>query len=299
MRMKRMFLTLTAMLLALTVSAQSAQKQQTFESFNGISVSGDFEVTLSPGTEYSVLLTVDQAILPYVQCFVNTGTLYISVGKLPKEVKKLFKGRKAPKPAYYATITTPTVGTVTLADNVSLIGTSTFTAKQFALTLSGKSQVRHLSIEDATNAQVTMSKSAIAELNVDADVCQATLAGSASLRLTYNVEQLQLAAKGSTTLVAGGATGTANVSGDNSAKITLNGTAEELLEVRSSGGSIDALNLQTRKAVITMNGGSLVESASDEIVVDLSGKSSVLFDHDPKITVVGIKTSSLQHYGNR
>ena len=70
--MKRYLITAVALLaagiLSLTqASAQTTQKQQTFESFTGISVSGDFQVTLTPGTEYSAMLTVDEAVMRVLQ----------------------------------------------------------------------------------------------------------------------------------------------------------------------------------------------------------------------------------------
>lgn len=279
-----------------TAQAQSAQKQQTFESFSSISVSGDFQVTLTPGSEYGATLSVDQACMPYVQCFVSSGTLIVTVGKLPKEVKKLYKGKN--KPSYYVVITAPKLGGVSLSDNATLMGTGNFTADQFKLDLAGRSQVRHLTVEDAAAADVTMAKNTIAELNLDADRISVSTNGSSSLRLQFSAENLALQAHGSSTLSATGDTGTTALTADGSSKVSLSGNSEEGIAFSTSGStSVDALACKTPKADVVMTGGTVVEAATEALKLELSGRSSLIFDHDPSIEIVSVKTSSINHYG--
>lgn len=298
--MKRYLITAVALLaagiLSLTqATAQTAQKQQTFESFTGINVSGDFQVTLTPGTEYSTILTVDEAIMPYVQCFVTGGVLSVTVGKLPKEVKKLFKGKN--KPTYILVVTAPQLGNIALKDNVTLMATNNFTAGALRLDLTGKSQVRHLTVEDAASADIVMSKNAIADLTLDADQVNAEISGSAQLRLNYNVETLKIQSKNSALIAANGEAGQTTIVAEGSSKISLNGLSEELLDVKGGGSAnIDCLKLETKKANIVLTGATLVEAATDEISVDLSGKSTLIFDNDPAVNVVSIKTSTMTRH---
>ncbi len=298
--MKRYLMTAVALLaagiLSLTqATAQTAQKQQTFESFTGINVSGDFQVTLTPGTEYATTLTVDEAIMPYVQCFVTGGVLSVTVGKLPKEVKKLFKGKN--KPTYILVVTAPQLGNITLKDNATLMTTNSFTAGTFRLDLSGKSQVRHLTVEDAASADIIMSKNAIADLTIDADQVNAELSGSTQLRLNYNVETLKVQSKNSALISANGEAGQTTIVAEGSSKISLDGLSEELLDVKGGGSAnIDCLKLETKKANIVLTGATLVEAASEEISVELSGKSTLIFDNDPVVNVVSIKTSTMTRY---
>ena len=298
--MKRYLITAVALLaagiLSLTqATAQTAQKQQTFESFTGINVSGDFQVTLTPGTEYATTLTVDEAIMPYVQCFVTGGVLSVTVGKLPKEVKKLFKGKN--KPSYILVVTAPQLGNITLKDNATLMTTNNFTAGTFRLDLSGKSQVRHLTVVDAASADIIMSKNAIADLTIDADQVNAELSGSAQLRLNYNVETLKVQSKNSALISANGDAGQTTIIAEGSSKISLDGLSEELLDVKGGGSAnIDCLKLETKKANIVLTGATLVEAASEEISVELSGKSTLIFDNDPVVNVISIKTSTMTRY---
>lgn len=298
--MKRFFITAAALLAAGILSltgaqAQTAQKQQTFDSFTGISVSGDFQVTLTPGAEYATTLTVDEAVMPYVQCIVTGQTLSVSVGKLPKEVKKLFKGKN--KPTYILVVTAPQLGNITLKDNATLMTTSNFTAGALRLDLSGKSQVRHLNVEDAASADIIMTKNAIADLTLDADEVSADLSGSAQLRLNYNVETLKVQAKNSALLSGNGEAGQTAIVAEGSAKISLSGLSEELLDVKGGGSAnIDCIKLETKKAEVVLTGATLVEAASAELSVDLSGKSTLVFDGDPLVKIVSIKNSTMTRY---
>lgn len=299
--MKRYLITAVAILAAGVLSltqatAQTAQKQQTYESFTGISVSGDFQVTLTPGTEYSATLTVDEAVMPYVQCFVTSQVLTVSVGKLPKEVKKLFKGKN--KPTYILVVTAPQLGNITLKDNVTLLTTNNFTAGQFRIDLSGKSQIRHLAVEDAASADIIMSKNAIADITIDADQVNTELSGSAQLRLAYNVESIKFQARNSALIAATGEAGQTAIAAEGSAKVSVSGLSDDGLEVKGAGSAnIDCLKLETRKADIVLTGATLVEAATDEISVDLSGRSTLVFDGDPLVKIVSVKTSTITRHG--
>ena len=298
--MKRFFITAVALLaagiLSLTqAAAQTTQKQQTFESFSGINISGDFQVTLTPGTEYAVTLTVDEAIMPHVQCFVTSGVLTVSVGKLPKEVKKLFKGKN--KPTYILVVTAPQLGNIALKDNVTLMTTNNFTAGALRLDLTGKSQIRHLTVEDAASADIIMSKNAIADLTLDANQVNVEMSGSAQLRLNYNVESLKIQSKNSALIAANGEAGQTTIVADGSSKISLTGLSEENIDVKGGGSAnIDCLKLETRRANIVLTGATLVEAAKEEISVDLSGKSTLIFDNDPVVKVVSIRTSTMTRH---
>ena len=298
--MKRYLITAVALLaagiLSLTqATAQTTQKQQTFESFSGINVSGDFQVTLTPGTEYAVTLTVDEAIMPHVQCFVTSGVLTVSVGKLPKEVKKLFKGKN--KPTYILVVTAPQLGNIALKDNVTLMTTNNFTAGALRLDLTGKSQIRHLTVEDAASADIIMSKNAIADLTLDANQVNVEMSGSAQLRLNYNVESLKIQSKNSALIAANGEAGQTTIVADGSSKISLTGLSEENIDVKGGGSAnIDCLKLETRRANIVLTGATLVEAAKEEISVDLSGKSTLIFDNDPVVKVVSIRTSTMTRH---
>lgn len=296
------FLLTAVMLLAgsLPSGAQSTQKRQTFESFTGISVNGDFVVTLDQGSEYAATVTVDEAYMPYVLCYVKNRTLTVTLDKVPRDVKKKFKGRKAQKPTFNVTITMPSLSEISLTDNVVLMSTGQFTANDLFINLLGKSQIKHLEVDAGNSASVSMAKSTMADLRLAADHMTISAVGSSSLRLVFDTAGLNLAAKNNAIVVANGDTDAISLTADGSSKVTLSGSAGMPLEVNCGGScSVDALHFAVNKAVVVMTGGTLIEAATQALSMDLSGRSSLVFDNDPEITIVGIKTSSVSHYSIR
>lgn len=280
--------------------AQSTQKRQSFESFTGISVSGDFVVTLDEGKEYSATVTVDEAYLPYVQCVVKNRTLTVYLDKVPRDVKKKFKGRNTPKPSFNVTITVPSLGDIFLTDNVVLMSTTPFKASDLNISLLGKSQIKHLEVDAGNSATVSLAKNSMADLRLAADHMNVTAVGSSSLRLVFDTAGFTLGAKNSAIVVASGATDAISLTADGSSKVTLSGSATMPLEAACAGScSVDALQFAVAHANIVMTGGTLIEAATDAISMDLSGRSTLIFDNDPQISIVSIKTSSVSHYSIR
>ena len=93
---------------AQSLSAQLTDKDITVSEFNAVNVSDDFEVTLSRGT-YGVRLTVDKELEPYVEVYVRSKVLYISYDEkaVPKELRKLYRGRGSLTPVFRVVAYTP------------------------------------------------------------------------------------------------------------------------------------------------------------------------------------------------
>lgn len=280
--------------------AQSTQNRQTFESFTGISVSNDFVVTLNEGREYSATITVDEAFMPYVVCQVKNRTLTVAMNKVPRDVRKKFKGRNAPKVSFNVTITTPTLGEISLNDNAVLMSTTPFAAGDLFINMLGKSQIKHLEVDAGNSATISMAKNTMADLKISADLLNVSTVGSSSLRLVFDTAGLNLTAKNNAILVAMGDTDALSLTADGSSKVTLSGTAAQPFEATCGGScSVDALNMAVRKAIVVMTGGTLIEAASDFLSMDLSGRSTLIFDKTPEISIQSIKTSTVTPYSMR
>ena len=95
-----------------------------------------------------------------------------------------------------------------------------------------------------------------------------------------------------------GEAGQTAIAAEGSAKVSVSGLSDDGLEVKGAGSAnIDCLKLETRKADIVLTGATLVEAASDEISVDLSGRSTLVFDGDPLVKIVSVKTSTITRHG--
>jgi len=282
-----------------SAAAQVDQKKQTYESFSSITVRNDFEATLTPGKEYSVTVTTEEDLLPYVQVSVVSRSLDISLAKLPKELKKKYKGKNAP--SFKVDITAPEVASVSLEDNAVLTTASEVSAKQLTLSLGGKSRIRRFDAQVEGKASIMLAKSATGEVTLSADQLSVSASGSASLRVSYEVETLaSFALKNVALISASGNSEKVNLSAEGSSKLSLSGTAKEQLDVNADGSaSLDALHLSVPNAKVVMTGGTLIEAASETLSMDLSGRSSLVFDKNPVLTIVAIKTSSVSHYSIR
>lgn len=301
MKSARFFITAVACLMAgaLTASAQTDQKKQTFESFTSISITGDFDVTLTPDKEYTVTVTTDEALLPYVQVSVISRGLDISLAKLPKELRKKFKGKNAP--SYKVAITAPEISSISLDDNVVLTAAAEIPARSLSVNLSGKSQIKKLECDVDGKASVVLGKNAAADVTLSADQLSVTASGSSSIRVTYDVAGfVALSAKNSALISTSGDSESVNITAEGSAKLSLSGTATDLLDVTGGGSaSIDALHLAVPKAKVVLTGATLIEAATDALSMDLSGRSTLIFDKNPDLAIVSIKTSSVSHYSIR
>jgi len=89
---------------AQSFSPKLTDKQIPVSEFNSLNVSDDFEVTLARGA-YGVRLTVDEELAPYVEVYVKAKTLYLSYDEksVPKELRKLYKGRNGLTPVFRVT----------------------------------------------------------------------------------------------------------------------------------------------------------------------------------------------------
>ena len=137
--------------------------------FTMVSANGDFEVTLSKGS-YGVRLTTDKNLTPYVQVYVRSNTLYLTYDEksVPKDIKKLYKGKNASQPVFRAVVSMPQLNGINLDDNVILSSTEAFYGSDVVITLTDKAQVRNLNVQ-GNSITVDMKKNTQAALTLTAD----------------------------------------------------------------------------------------------------------------------------------
>ena len=305
---------------AQSLSAQLTDKDITVSEFNAVNVSDDFEVTVSRGT-YGVRLTVDKELAPYVEVYVRSKVLYISYDEkaVPKEIRKLYRGKGSLTPVFRVVAHTPELQAVTLSDNATLTGAEEFNANEFELTMAGKSQVKNLSIT-ASSARIVMKKNTVANLNIKTDRgVEANTDNNANLKLTFTGRELALTADGSSVVVADGPTRNLNLStsgssqvsvtsdtekvevtAEGSSKLTLTGKAEEL-EVKGSRSSVvDAFAMPLEEVEANLSNSSTVTvSVSKKVSVNLVGGSALYYSGSPVFQIEKIVKSTLAPYGTK
>ena len=305
---------------AQSLSAQLTDKDITVSEFNAVNVSDDFEVTVSRGA-YGVRLTVDKELAPYVEVYVRSKVLYISYDEkaVPKELRKLYRGKGALTPVFRVGAYTPELKAVTLADNATLTGVEEFTASEFELTAAGKSQVRNLSIS-AASARIVMKKNATANLNLKTDRgVEVNTDNNANLKLTFTGRELALTADGSSVIVADGPTRSLNLStggssqvsvvsdteeveitAEGSSKLTLTGKALEMAVKGSRSSVVDAFAMPIEEVEANLSNSSTVTvSVSKKVSVNLVGGSALFYSGSPVFQIEKIVKSTLAPYGTK
>ena len=303
-------------------SVQLTDRDIAVSEFNAINVSDDFEVTVSRGS-YGVRLTVDKELAPYVEVYVRSKVLYISYFEkaVPKDLRKLYKGKTALTPVFRVVATTPELKAVTLSDNASLVGTGEFTASEFELTTTGKSQVKNLSIS-AASARISMKKNAVASLNLKTDRgVEINTDNNASLKLSFTGRELALTADGSSQVVADspnptqaltiatGGSSEVSVSSDTekldlttegSSKLMLTGKATEMKVTGSRSSVVDAFSMPVETVEANLSNSSTVTvTVSKSVYANLIGGSALFYSGTPEFKIEKIVRSTLAPYGTK
>ncbi len=285
--------------------------------FTMVSASGDFEVTLSKGS-YGVRLTTDKNLTPYVQVYVRSNTLYLTYDEksVPKDIKKLYKGKNASQPVFRAVVSMPQLNGIELDDNVILSSAEAFYGSDIVISLTDKAQIRNLTVQ-GNSITVNMKKNAQAALTLTADKkMEVTTDDKAILKLAEKAREITLNAKGSSDNALSGegeilnlnlsekTTGNVshrtknavlNVGG--SSKLILTGTGEYLEVKGGKNAEVEAVAFPVKTMKAELDGGKVNVAVEKELNVTLLGGSSLFFTGSPTLIVNKIVKSTLAPAG--
>lgn len=281
-----------------------ASAQTALSEFDTIDVENDFEVTLVKGS-YAIALTVDSALDPYVRAYVKGKTLYIGVDEkaVPKDVKKMYKGKNAPEKILRAVVYAPQLNEISLKDNSTMIGTEEFATDRFSLFVGDKAILKSLNIY-STQATITMKKnaSAIIALRSSGDVqieagnnsnlqingleckdLKISTSNSAQITTSGNTHNVAVVSDGSSVTSVTTNTEKVYITASGSSKVNVTGTAS-LLSVKGSRSCVvNTINLPVNEAECEMNNGTLNLSVAKKLSVNLSSGGEVYFSGQPEI----------------
>lgn len=305
-----------------TYSTQLEEKTLPVGEFATVNVVDDFEVTLTKGS-YGVKVSTDKVLAPYVQVYVRSKTLYISYDEksVPKDVKKLFKGRNAPKPVFRAIVYLPQLNGLQLSGNASAYATDNFNGSSFRLEMTDKAQLKSLTLE-CTEASLNMKKNAQATLQVSShNQTEINLDNNANLKLTCQAADLSLVTNGNANLLMTGDCTTAALKllGSSDTETTL--TVAEKLKMDASGSAaltlgsnvpvpqmeltadknckLDATKFSAVNLVANLSGNARIDIAVEESLnATLVGGSSLYYSGTPAITIGKIIKSTLAPQGS-
>ena len=285
--------------------------------FTMVSANGDFEVTLSKGS-YGVRLTTDKNLTPYVQVYVRSNTLYLTYDEksVPKDIKKLYKGKNASQPVFRAVVSMPQLNGINLDDNVILSSTEAFYGSDVVITLTDKAQVRNLNVQ-GNSITVDMKKNSQAALTLTADKkMEVTTDDKAILKLAEKAREITLNAKGNsdnalsgegeilnlnlsekTTSNVNHRTKNAVLNVGGSSKLILNGSGEYLEVKGGKNAEVEAVAFPVKTMKAELDGGKVNVAVEKELNVTLLGGSSLFFTGSPTLIVNKIVKSTLAPAG--
>lgn len=287
---------------SLMASAQVREIKHDFSSFNALNVDNDFHVSIEKARrDYSISIRVDDVLKDYVQTYVKNHTLYITLDQkaIPSDVKKSFKSKNASAPVLDAVVYVPEdLSNITLAGKAVLDVKEEIECRDFTLTLKEESDVKNL-VVDATNITVSSENKAIADLELYAENITLTSTGSSTLNVEQNSELLTLNTSGNSSMSIDGETLTIDITASGSSKPTINGKTQTINITGSGTSNVDAINLRAAEAKAKLSGNCKVfEAANEKLSLELSGNSTLVFDGEPAIEIVNIKSSTVTKYDN-
>lgn len=262
--MKKFLLAAAALMLCITAGAGTITRDFTdLDSFFGIDISSNFDITLKQGQEYSATVVIDTEMEQYLNVSVKNNILYVNIKGAPTKLVNQINSLSAPHPTL--SITAPDLSSIHLSGSCSLTSEDTFQGVRgdFDIFLSGASSIDRLSVA-AGELDMDISGTAKACILADCSSVEIEAAGMASVSVTGNCDGYGVESSGS-------------------AKITLIGSASEL-ECECSGAThLDSSELTVDRADIECSGASTTKiNVEKELEVRLSGVSTCLYKSDNK-----------------
>ena len=301
--MKNNLLKLVVCIFALSLAAASAPAQtkssHEFSSFDALEVDFDFNVKVVDSRDYSVSMSIDNELKDFVLAYVKNHTLYIALDEklLPADLRKRYRGRRSSSPVLDVTVYTPDA-----LNSIKMTGASTLAVefdiecKEFTLDLSENARVTKL-VADASTITVTMAGKSAADLSLFADNIKINAAGSSKLTAEQDSQTIEVIAGGSAQIDIEGETLDAKVTSSGSSKTTLSGKTNSLNVTGASSSTVDALNLKTSECMARLsNSCKLYEAATETLHIDIGGNSTLVFDGDPVIDIINVRSSTIQRY---
>ncbi len=280
-------------------TAQTKQTSHDFSAFDSLEADYDFNIRVVRSNKYTISMNLENDLQDYVQAYVKNHTLFIKLDEksIPSDVKKKYRGRRSAAPVLDATVYMPEALT-----SVKLSGASTLSVedeiecRDFVLDLSENARVSRL-VVDASTVNVTMAGKSSADIVVYADNIKVNAAGNSELELEQDSEKLELVAGGSCSIDSEGETLDAVLTTSGSSKTSLKGKTNSLTVNGSGSSSVDAIELKTSECTVKLsNSCKVYEAATENVHVDLSGNSTLVFDGEPVIDIINVKSSTIQRY---
>ncbi len=301
LNLHRVLLPVVMALSASWAAAQTTRLEVSPGPFIGVSVSGDFELSLTSGDTYALTMDVSGEFAEFVTSEVVDSVLVIRVNDRQElsDLWKSFRGKNAPVPVFRASVSSPAV-----LKSVSISGNCHLKALDAVCDSAGvrfnvkdNASVGTVSVS-ASRAELDLSRKSSGEFRLECDTVRVSAGGSTDYTLRCKAaSQVEMDLSSNASLVFAGESEHISVSARGTSRAILNGSAPYAVYNLSGSANVNALNIKVKEANIKMSGiCSLMQGASDWIFLNLSNGATLTYSGAPQIHIGNIKNSSVQRY---
>ncbi len=258
-------ITFFMLLVALSVSYANAQitgngnivqKEREVQPFTSIETSNGWDLVLTQGNTYSMIIETDENLVNEVKTEVRNGTLRIySDARILRSHKRKIH------------LTFKELNSIKASGGSDVSAETTIKTENFEINLSGGSDLN--------------------KLNLQAEALTGNFSGGSDVKMSFeSVNNVEMEASGGSDIILN------NISGE-TFKLTLHGGSDAILEgntgrlmITASGGSdISANNLEVKDCVLDLSGSSDAKmNITGTLDVTLNGGSDLLCKGNPRIT---------------
>lgn len=293
--MKKFFTLLAAALIALLpLSARTANdpelnaKDETKEfhlnNFTGIDASWIYQVELVQASRHAVRVEAPDFLMPYVNVEVRGGILKLSVGDLPRDVRRRVESGNRNQVRVFVSM--PDLTVLRMSGAAKLTAQGNFSSrKDLELKLSGATSVQGLSVR-ASQADIQASGAAKFNLEGRFDKISASGSGSVSATISADVRTSDLRLSGATKLSLSGKLGDVALRGSGAANTVFSGSIENLDAECSGAAKLNAEQAPARRVKVVFSGAANgTVDVRDELSATLSGASRLNYHPGPSLRI--------------
>ena len=266
------------------LNAKQETKEYKFNNFTGIDASWIYQVELVQAPRHAVRVDAPDYLMPFVNVDVRGGILVLSVGDLPRDVRRRVENGSRNQVRVYVSM--PDLTVLRMSGAAKLTAKGDFSSrKNFEMRLSGATTVQGLSIK-ASDADIDASGAAKFDLEGKFDKMNVRGSGSLNAIIAADIKTTDLGLSGATKLSLKGKLGDVTLRGSGAANTELIGSIEELSAECSGAAKLSANEAPARRVRILFSGAAngMVE-VRDELSVTLSGASKLNYHPGPALRI--------------
>lgn len=288
--MKRVLSLLTLLVLAITMFAQTQKKEYKVSGYDGLNVSGIFEIELIKSSNEGVIIeTEDPQLFEFITLNVSGNILHLKfdTNKVPSNLKDK-KGKPINVTVYIKELVS-----LNLSGASRLVSASSFSPEKFEAKISGATSVTGLQIS-SLSARVVLSGASSISLKGNIKTASYEISGASKAIINQEIGGLKLSGSGASKIEFNGLFEFAELSLSGAVSLKLIGSGGKKVVLETSGAcNFDSLNFPVEDMDIELSGVSNAKVyVTKSISASSSGGSNIAYRGDPQIKSVDISSVS-------